>query len=511
MKSIRKPLCLILSLYLLMALVFTAPQAHADHTHEYGGPWITDLTPTCTTEGRRYTICTAADCSVPPYTKYDVLDALGHTWGVWGPGTPAGCTTPGTTQRVCSRCGDTESMPTAALGHNWGAWTVTVAPSCTTSGSTQRLCSRCGALETASQPALGHVWGAYNIATPATCTLPGMNERVCSRCGDRQQQAVATLGHLWGSYSVITVPACTQPGVNERVCSRCFATQTQVLPALMHLWGPYITVTAPTCNAKGVEEHTCTHCAITQRRDLARLSHVFGAWTLVSPAACGVKGQEKRVCSLCAKEEKRSIPALKHISDNTWAIVKTATLGSRGTQATSCTVCGKQLQTRSYAPRGYRYDAAFRVYGPLAGSVLPSLAGLPDQLIYLDMTQDGVHRFPLVTEDNYHIGEAVLTINGGTLRVSLKQRSEPTRLRDLRWLVFPALEDISSGVLSGFSQPFDRALPIATDSCIVTISGVSNYYQGNENRLFSPLTANPDGLGSYADMELMMLDAMTQE
>ena len=506
MKIIKKPLVLLLAMCLLMGL---SPPAHA-HDHVFGGPWVTDLAPTCTVVGRRYTICTATGCSVPPFTLYDEVPPLGHNWGAWGAGIPAGCTTPGTTQRVCSRCGTTESNPTTALGHNWGSWTVVTAPGCTTSGSTQRICNRCGALETTTQAALGHLWGAFAVSTAATCTLPGINERVCSRCGAREQQATAALGHLWGPFGVVAPPTCTLPGTNERVCARCSVRQTQVVAALLHLWGPYVTVTVPTCNLKGREERTCSRCTVKQGRELARLSHIFGPWTLVTPAACNVKGLEKRVCTLCAKEETRSLKALKHISDNTWTIVKNASLGSRGTQATHCTICGQQAKTRNYAPRGYRYDVPFRAFGPLAGSVVPALGGLPDQLIYVDMANEGVRRIPLVTEDNYVIGEAVLTIAGDTLRVSLTQLSEPTRLRDLRWFVFQTVEDISSGAFSGFSQPFDRALPIPSASCIITISGIANYYQGNENDPFSPLMANPDGLGNYADLELMMLDAMME-
>ncbi len=508
MKSIKKPLSILLTLCLLLGL---SPLRAYAHTHDYGGPWITDLEPTCTALGRRYTTCTAAGCSDPPYTLYDDLPALGHLWGAWGPGIPAGCTTPGTTIRTCSRCSASESNPTTALGHAWGPWVVGTPATCTVSGFTQRICSRCGTSETTAIAALGHLWGPWVVGTPATCTLPGISQRACSRCSISETSAIAALGHLWGPYAEVSPPTCTLPGTNERVCARCSARQTQVVAALMHLWGPYVLVTAPTCSAKGREERTCSRCSLVQGRDLAHLSHIFGPWTVVSPAACGVKGQERRVCTLCAKEETRSIPALKHISDGVWAVVKNATLGSRGTQATHCTICGQQAQTRSFAPRGYRYDVAFNAFGPMIGSLVPAMGSLPDQLIYVDMAIDGVRRIPLVTQDNYMIGEAVLTVAGGTLRVSLTQLSEPTRLRGLRWLAFESLEEISAGAFSGFSQPFDRALPIPSASCIITVSGVCNYYQGNENKAFTPLMANPDGLGSYADLELTMLDAMTKE
>ena len=486
MKRIRKPLILLLALCLLSGAA--AVPARADHVHLYGGPWVTDLDPTCTAAGRRYTVCTAADCSVPPYILTDVLSALGHDWGAWGAGTPAGCLTPGTSVRVCSRCGASESTPTPALGHNWGAWTVSIAPGCTTSGTTQRICSRCGALETQNQAALGHNWSAWAIGTPATCTHPGINERTCSRCSLREQQATAALGHLWGPYAVVVAPVCGVSGYQERICARCSLSQTQGLAALNHNWSAYATVLAPTCTTKGREERTCSLCARMQWRELGRLSHVFTAWTVVTPAACNVKGQEKRVCTLCAKEETRSIKALKHVSDQNWVIVETATLAKRGTQATHCTVCGGQARTRTYAPRGYRYDVPFYAYGTLAGSDVPAnLMSLAGRLIYVDMALEGVSRVPLVTEDNYRIGEAVITVKGGALNVTVEEASEPTRMRDILWHAFGSLEELSANAFMGTGQTEGRWLPVAEPNCVISLSGIANYYQGNENKPFSPM------------------------
>lgn len=486
MKRIKKPLILLLALCLISGTAILP--ARADHTHAYDGPWVTDLEPSCTAAGRRYTVCTAADCTVPPYTLTDALPALGHNWGAWGAGTPAGCLTTGTSVRICGRCGAGESTPTPALGHNWGAWAVATAPGCTTGGTTQRICSRCGALETQSQAALGHNWSGWSISVAATCTHPGITERTCSRCGLRDPQATAALGHLWGPYTEVLAPSCTVSGVKERICAQCSITQTQALPALGHNWSAYTTTVAPTCNTKGRDERICSVCSLMQWRELGRLSHIYGAWTVVTPAACGVKGQEKRVCTLCGKAETRSIKALKHVSDENWVIVKTATLGSRGTQATHCTVCGGQARTRSYAPRGYTYDVPFYAYGTLAGNDVPAaLASLTGRLIYVDMALEGVSRAPLVTEDNYMIGEAVITVAGGALSVSVEEASEPTRMRDILWHAFGSLEDLSANAFMGSGQPVGRWLPVSSPNCVISLSGIANYYKGNENKPFNPL------------------------
>ena len=76
MKRIKKPLILLLALCLISGMAILP--ARADHTHAYDGPWVTDLEPSCTAAGRRYTVCTAADCTVPPYTLTDALPALGR-------------------------------------------------------------------------------------------------------------------------------------------------------------------------------------------------------------------------------------------------------------------------------------------------------------------------------------------------------------------------------------------------------------------------------------------------
>ena len=73
------------------------------------------------------------------------------------PGKAATCTENGLTDgEKCSVCGETlqEQETISALGHDLGEWTVTREPTHSAEGEEQRICSRCGETETQSVPAL---------------------------------------------------------------------------------------------------------------------------------------------------------------------------------------------------------------------------------------------------------------------------------------------------------------------------------------------------------------------
>ena len=81
------------------------------------------------------------------------------------------------------------------LGHDY-AWTVRTEPGCTTEGSRDGKCIRCGASCTEPIAPLGHSYHAQ--VTEPTCTEPGYTTHTCSRCGDHyQDQHTDPLGHDW--------------------------------------------------------------------------------------------------------------------------------------------------------------------------------------------------------------------------------------------------------------------------------------------------------------------------
>ena len=61
-----------------------------------------------------------------------------------------------------------------ALGHSYGAWQTTRAATCTSAGTRQHKCTRCGRTESGTIAALGHAWKSSNTLDNVVHT--------CSRC-----------------------------------------------------------------------------------------------------------------------------------------------------------------------------------------------------------------------------------------------------------------------------------------------------------------------------------------
>ncbi|MBQ7475696.1 MAG: hypothetical protein IJS78_07255, partial [Clostridia bacterium] len=68
------------------------------------------------------------------------------------------CTERGYTTHVCSVCNKkVKDSYTDPLGHEWGEWTVTVEPTEQATGVRERVCSRCGATDSEELPPVAHV------------------------------------------------------------------------------------------------------------------------------------------------------------------------------------------------------------------------------------------------------------------------------------------------------------------------------------------------------------------
>ncbi|MBR7033466.1 MAG: InlB B-repeat-containing protein, partial [Clostridia bacterium] len=158
-----------------------------------------------------------------------ICDTEGHSFGAWQLKTAATCTAKGSEQRVCTRCGKTETRSTSSLGHNYVA--SVVKPTCTAEGYTRHKCSRCSASYTDTYvSALGHNYVEY-VIKPA-CKAKGYTRHKCSRCGDSYVDTyVDALGHAFGKWTVKTAATCTSKGTEERICSRCGNTETRDIPA----------------------------------------------------------------------------------------------------------------------------------------------------------------------------------------------------------------------------------------------------------------------------------------
>ena len=137
--------------------------------------------PTCTGNGTATTVC--SKCG---YTTTSPVSPSGHSFG------SATCTSPSS----CGRCGLTSG---SALGHIWGSWFTVNPPSCTMSGTSLRVCSRSGHTETTPISMLEH---DFSIA--ANCKFPA----TCSRC-------TATTGAPNPNAHVFNSPTCIHCGLTK--------------------------------------------------------------------------------------------------------------------------------------------------------------------------------------------------------------------------------------------------------------------------------------------------------
>ena len=131
----------------------------------------------------------------------------------------------------------------------------------------------------------------------------------------------------------------------------------------------------------------------------------------------------------------------------------------------------------------------------------------PDRLIWLDLTTDASYTFPLVAEGSWLIGTAQVTVRAGSVAVSLRTASEPTLLTQRAWYMFPNAATAAPARFAGKSLPFDQPVLAQGDSCVISISLTTNYYQGNENQPFDERLLAPGG-GSYVDIIDQMLQHM---
>jgi|GEM_PF-2331552 len=131
-----------------------------------------------------------------------------HTFGNWYVKIPATCTSLGTEQKDCTRCGYAEYRTTGTGGH-----VVTTHATCTSAG----FCDLCGA---SVEAALGHDPAGFKTIKEATCTAMGLQSQLCKRCGKvLSMQNLPKLGHNY--VQTITSPSCVQNGTMVSECTNC--------------------------------------------------------------------------------------------------------------------------------------------------------------------------------------------------------------------------------------------------------------------------------------------------
>ena len=148
--------------------------------------------------------------------------------------------------------------------HIFGEWQLAKAATCVSSGLEERICSRCGYTETRGTS------GEHVVTKHATCLEGGF----CDLCA---AQVEAPLGHSAGSWVTTKEPTCLEEGAQQKSCTRCDAVvETGVISALGHNYTHVST--APSCTENGTAIYKCTRCS-HQKLNYISDSNTWTDWT----------------------------------------------------------------------------------------------------------------------------------------------------------------------------------------------------------------------------------------
>ncbi len=120
----------------------------------------------------------------------------GHTHSYQKEETAPTCSKKGKIVYTCS-CGDTYTETIPALKHDFEK--VSVIRRCTTLGSANYECTRCGLKKAEGIPAQGHSYGGWEITKQATLNELGVRTKTCSLCGDVQSETFMYQNDIVGS------------------------------------------------------------------------------------------------------------------------------------------------------------------------------------------------------------------------------------------------------------------------------------------------------------------------
>ena len=317
------------------------------------GAWE-ETAPTCTENGVRTRVCTSCG-----ETQSVVLEAVGHDFRETER-EDASCETAGHIERTCTRCGESAVEELPPCGHKWGEPIVRKSPTCTENGEYCTVCELCGAEQDGEEIAApGHTF-QETIKKQATCTETGVKEIKCTRCGETREETIPLAEHKWSAVRDIEEATCTDDGLRCAECEVCGKREEeQTVPALGHDWknGTYI---APGCTAEGSLEKQCSRCGAKETENIPATGHQEDLPRTIKEATCTDAGVSAVFCKTCGEKLRETpIPALPHAFCD-WQRTLEPTCTEPGKEERSCESCGKE-ETQDVAPLGHRYDQNFTV------------------------------------------------------------------------------------------------------------------------------------------------------
>ncbi|MBR2410126.1 MAG: InlB B-repeat-containing protein [Clostridia bacterium] len=341
--------------------------------------------PTCTEAGEKDQYCTGCDYEINGIE----IEALGHN-KAFDPGTPATCTTDGSTDYItCLRClevlQEREVLP--ALNHDWEiSIEESKAATCSTGGYEIYICkNNPNHKEKRNEvsPSAAHEFLKVD-GYEATCLDNGLTDGYdCKNCGSVlvPQNIILADGHdlIIDKY---VAPTCEDTGLTEGAhCEDCdYTVPQEVIPALGHDWADF-TAEAATCTKPGFTAGSkCRFCH--EVRDSIEIPALNHSWEIIEhPADCTTDGYTEYICAYndahnytvagekasghtggtatCSEQAVCDIckePYGKTTDHNYEAVVFEATCTKGGYTEYTCTACGDSYKGDETAVVDHTYD-----------------------------------------------------------------------------------------------------------------------------------------------------------
>ncbi|MGI6700307.1 MAG: hypothetical protein ACOX6G_08390 [Christensenellales bacterium] len=373
-------------------------------------------------------------------------------------------------------------------------------PTCLDVGITKKACPDCGfPFPDEIVPALGHKFDGTPVVVESTCKDQGTKTYTCTRegCSATKVVAIPLKDHQWGNWTPAQAD-CTK-GINQTgTCSECSATTTRNLPPRKHTWGNWVTTLEPTCTAYGSATGTCSVCGATTTKRLSKVPH-----TAPDPVRWlwdeNDRSQDYMLCAKCNRiMKRRPHPGYEGAST---APSTSQGLGQQG-QAT-------QPIIQSPVSTGVQ---AFN-FGPYARDLNPTLFGtFPDRFTPVDVSEDGVQTFPLITNNGYYIGMVNVTTSYGSVMVSYTMNDPSTMVSKEVLFLYPVLSAVTPEMLvnEGATRQFNQPIDLGGAQYIVlnVRLDVSFNVANPVNSLYSDLGVYVDGVQSNYDLLMEMADTL---
>ena len=310
--------------------------------HKPSGDWITDIEPTCKTEGSKYRVCERCG----EKADITVVETTGiHSCGDWVVTLEPTCVESGSRYRICSVCEEQFVEEILATGHQNTMWVTEKEPTCTLAGYKDEYCLDCGDLiNTEEILATGHQNTMWVTEKEPTCTIAGYKDEYCLDCGDLvNTEEIPATGHSCADWIIDVAPTCTESGSKHQICSACEENVTEAIPSLGHNYSEeWTTDVVPTCTEEGSKSHHCIACGgKTDITVVESLGHSYSEeWTIDLAPSCTEVGSKSHHCTACGdKADITEVEALGHIYSEEWTIDLAPTCTEEGSKSHHCIAC----------------------------------------------------------------------------------------------------------------------------------------------------------------------------